>query len=200
VNNTWKSLGFLTKSLTPAQRKCSEYDRELLAMNIAIKRFRHAVEGRSFVIFTNHKPLTYAFDQNLDKYSSRQFRYLDYIGQFTTDIRYIKGLDNNVADALSRIEAIGKSVDHQTLAAAQENDADLRDIVNSGTSAQCLKKIHFPDNDVALCCDISSDNLRPFVPKPLGRSEFNSLHGLSHPGIRATKKSGDDAFFLAIDK
>lgn len=49
-------------------------------------------------------------------------RQLDYIEQFTTDIRYIKGLDNNVADALSRIEAIGKPVDHRTLAAAQETD------------------------------------------------------------------------------
>jgi hypothetical protein len=53
----------------------------------------------------------YAFNQNLDKCSPRQFRHLDYIGQFTTDIRYIRGQDNNVADALSRIEAIGKSVD-----------------------------------------------------------------------------------------
>jgi hypothetical protein len=35
-----------------------------------------------------------------------------------TDIRYIKGLYNNVADVLSRIEAISKSVDRETLAAA----------------------------------------------------------------------------------
>jgi hypothetical protein len=60
-------------------------------MYVAVKRFKHAVEGRNFVIFTDHKPLTYAFDQKLDKCSPRQFRYLDYIGQFTTDIRYIKG-------------------------------------------------------------------------------------------------------------
>jgi hypothetical protein len=42
------------------------------------------------------------------------------------DIPYIKGPDNNVADTLSRIKAIGKSVDHSNLAAAQENDTDLR--------------------------------------------------------------------------
>jgi hypothetical protein len=87
-------------------------------MYTVVKRFRHAMEGRNFVIFTDHKPLTYAFDQKLDTCSPRQFRYLDYIGQFTTDTRYIEGQDNNVADTLSRIEAIGGSVDHQTLAAA----------------------------------------------------------------------------------
>lgn len=82
-----------------------------------IKRFRHGVEGRNFVIFIDHEPLTYTFNQNLDKCSPRQFWHLDYIRQFTTDTWYIKGLDNNVADVLSRIEAIGKSVDHRILAA-----------------------------------------------------------------------------------
>jgi hypothetical protein len=156
-------------------------------MYTAIKRFTHTVEGRNFVIFTDHKPFIYAFDQKLDKCSPRQFCYLDYIGQFTIDIRYVKELDNSVADALSRIEAIGKSVDHQTLASAQESDTELRNIINAGTSALCLKKMHFPDDNVTLYCDISGDNVRPFVPKPLRRSVFNSLHGLSHPGIRATQ-------------
>jgi hypothetical protein len=78
------------------QRKYSAHDRELLVMHTAVKRFRHAMKGRNFVIFTDHKPLTYTFNQNLDKCS----RHLDYIGQFSTDIWYIKGLDNNVADAL----------------------------------------------------------------------------------------------------
>jgi hypothetical protein len=187
VNDSWQPLGFLTKSLTTAQRKYSAYDRELLAMYTAVKRFRHAVEERNFVIFTDHKPLTYAFDQKLDKCSPRQFRYLDYIGQFTTDIRYVKGLENSVADALSRIEAIGKSVDHQTLAAEQENDIELRNIMKSGTTSLCLKKIRFPEISVALYCDISGGNVRPFVSKSLRRSVFNSLHGLSHPGIRATQ-------------
>ena len=143
VNYTWQLLGFITKSLTPTQQKYSAYDRELLAMYTAVKKFGSAVDGRNFTIFTDHKPLIYAFDQNLDKCSSRQFRRFDYIGQFTTDIRYVKGLDNNVADALSSIEAIGRSVDHQTLAAAQENDDELRYIINTGTCALRLKKVPF---------------------------------------------------------
>jgi hypothetical protein len=111
VNDTWQLLGFVTNSSTPAQQKYSARDSELFAMHTAVKRFRHAVKGINFVVYTNHKPFMYAFNQNLDKCSPRQFRHLDYIGQFTTDIRYIRGQDNNVADALSRIEAIGKSVD-----------------------------------------------------------------------------------------
>ena len=57
----------------------------------------------------------------------------------------MKGIDNNVTDTLSRIEATGKSVDHQSLAAAQENDNELREIINSGSCALHLKKVRFPD-------------------------------------------------------
>lgn len=164
-----------TKSVTPAQRKYSAYDRELLAMYTAVKRCRHAIEGRNFVIFTEHKPLTYAFNQNLDKCSPRQFRHLDYIVQFTSDIRYIKEPDNNVADALPRIETIGKSVDHRTLAAAQENDTELREIINSGTSALQRKKVRFSDHDMDIFCDVTSEVARPYVRNNLCKKKREKM-------------------------
>ncbi|XP_052890336.1 uncharacterized protein K02A2.6-like [Anopheles moucheti] len=51
-----------------------------------------------------HKPLVYAFKQSLDKASPRQARHLDFIGQFSTDIRHVEGKENVTADLLSRIE------------------------------------------------------------------------------------------------
>ncbi|GBM03087.1 hypothetical protein AVEN_14586-1 [Araneus ventricosus] len=56
VTNGWKPLAFYSKPLFPAQRRCSAYYRELLAACMAIKYFRHMVEGRSFLLFTDHKP------------------------------------------------------------------------------------------------------------------------------------------------
>ena len=67
ANNELQPLGFATKSLTPAQQKYSAYDRELLAIYTAVKHFQHALEGRNFVIYTGHKPLTYVFRQKLEK-------------------------------------------------------------------------------------------------------------------------------------
>jgi cleavage and polyadenylation specificity factor subunit 1 len=37
----------------PAQQKYSAYDRELLAIYEAIKHFRHMLEARHFIIFTD---------------------------------------------------------------------------------------------------------------------------------------------------
>jgi cleavage and polyadenylation specificity factor subunit 1 len=81
------------------------------------------LEARYFGILTDDKPRTYAFSQKRDNCSPRQFNHLDFISQFTTDIRHISGQDNVVADALSRVEAVCTSVSSEALAASQATDA-----------------------------------------------------------------------------
>jgi hypothetical protein len=61
------------------------------------------LEARHFTNLTDHKPLTFAFQQKRDNCSPRQFKHLEYISQFTTDIRHISGRHNIVADTLSRV-------------------------------------------------------------------------------------------------
>jgi hypothetical protein len=57
----WKSLGFFSRKLTSTEIRYCTYDQELLAIYAAIKFFQHMLEGRDFVIKTDHKPLVYAF-------------------------------------------------------------------------------------------------------------------------------------------
>lgn len=71
-----------------------------------MKNFRYFLEGQSFYILTYHEPLNYAFRGNHNSYSSREIRHLAYISEFTTDIHFVKGLDNAAADALSRVGAV----------------------------------------------------------------------------------------------
>jgi hypothetical protein len=85
----------------------------------------------------------YAFQQNRDKCSSRQFNHLDFIAQFTTDIRHISGQDNVVADALSRIESVTAPPSYETLAASQGADDELRALLGS-TTALRLEKLPNP--------------------------------------------------------
>ena len=111
------------------ERVCP-FDRELLAIYLAIKRFCYFIEGRQFHVLTDHKPLTFALAGRPDHYSPRQARHLEFIAQFTTDIRHVKGTQNAVADALSRLNAVHTPdpttvVDFVALAAAQVDDPDL---------------------------------------------------------------------------
>jgi cleavage and polyadenylation specificity factor subunit 1 len=71
VNNAWLPLSF-SRKLNTAQQKYSTYDRELLAVYEAVRHFHHMLETRHFTIFTDHKPITYAFQQKRDKCSPRQ--------------------------------------------------------------------------------------------------------------------------------
>jgi cleavage and polyadenylation specificity factor subunit 1 len=73
INNSWQHLAFISKEMNPTQQKYSTYDRGLLAVYEAVKHFRHMLEARHFTIFTDHKPLTFAFQQKRDKCSPRQF-------------------------------------------------------------------------------------------------------------------------------
>ncbi|BHF62238.1 hypothetical protein SprV_0200521900 [Sparganum proliferum] len=84
------------------ETRYSTFDRELLAIYLAVKHFRHFLEGRDFTVFTDHKPSTFALRSHSDKYNPREIAHLDYISQFTTDIRQIDGTKNEVADMLSR--------------------------------------------------------------------------------------------------
>ena len=84
------------------------------------------MEGRTFHILTDHKPLTFALATNSERHTPRQIRHLDYISQFISDIQYISGTQNAAADALSRIDlnSLGDTtiVDLGEIAKAQMED------------------------------------------------------------------------------
>ena len=187
INGGWEPLGFFSKKLSSTEKKYGAYDRELLAIYLAVKYFRDMVEARTFTIFTDHKPITFAFRQKPDKCSPRQFRHLDFIGQFTTDIRHISGKDNVVADALSRVEELAASIDFEALAASQQSDEELKTYVREGSLLQ-LRQMRISETDVTVFCDVSTSITRPFVTAPFRRAAFNTVHQLSHPGIKATIK------------
>lgn len=201
IENAWQPLAFFTKKLDTAQQKYSAYDRELLAAYSAIKRFRYFLEGRKFILFTDHKPITFAFNQKPERCSPRQFRHLDFIGQFTTDIRHIAGADNIPADTLSRFVHVSDitvsvpsgSINYKALAKSQEDDPELQSFLVP-TSVLQLKQLYFPEEDVSIYCDTTTTTLRPFVTPHFRRSVFDTIHNLSHPGIRATSKLVSNRF------
>ncbi len=55
------------------------------------------LEGRRFMLYTDHKPLTTAVRRSTDPWTAKQCRQLAYIAKFTSDIQHIAGTDNVVA-------------------------------------------------------------------------------------------------------
>ena len=96
-------LAYFSRQLRPAEQRYSTFGRKLLAMDLAVKHFQHSLEGRQFVIYTDHCPLIFALRSKPDRYSPRETYHLDFLSLFTNDIRDIFGEQNAAADALSRL-------------------------------------------------------------------------------------------------
>lgn len=187
VDSQLQPLGFFSRKLNEAEKRYSAYDRELLAAVASVKYFRHMLEAREFILYTDHKPLTYAFFQKSEKCSPRQARQLDFLSQFTTDIRHVTGSENIPADVMSRIASITvpNIINYTEIAEAQETDPELATLLTSPTSMQLIK-VKLPECDFEITCDVSTGVARPYVPKDHRKAVFLALHNLAHPGIRRT--------------
>lgn len=77
--------------------------------------------------------------------------------------RYIAGIENQAADALSRIDTVSASVDVEALAAAQWEDPELTKMQQNPRSL-VLAEIPLPYTTTMVTCDTSQKAPRPFVP------------------------------------
>ena len=184
--NVWKPLGFYSCKLSDRERKYSTYDRELLAIYLGVKNFKDWIEGRDLIVYTDQKPLTYAFKQEMNKATPRQQRQLNYISEYTTNLVHVSGADNHVADALSRIEAINmpSTIDYRDLASKQVEDPEITKWKEANPE---VKEVFFPSLNLLLLCQHQEPGVRTCVPKEYRRVVFDKIYGLCHLGVRSTK-------------
>ncbi|BHF84055.1 hypothetical protein SprV_0902720500 [Sparganum proliferum] len=186
LSGSTRPLASFSNKLLPAETCYSTFGRELLAIYLAVKHF---LDYQDFVVFTDHKPLTFALRSHSDKYNPREIAHLDYISQFTTDICHIDGTKNEVADMLSRPSLSSLTVSHgidiDALAAEQQRVGCPGDESVSGLQ---LKDVPLTTGTGTVLCDVSTLFHRSFVSASMRRAVFQTLHGPSHPGIRASQK------------
>jgi cleavage and polyadenylation specificity factor subunit 1 len=189
----WQPLAFFSRQLEPREQKYSAFDKELLAIYLAIRHFRYMLEGRSFTVFMDHHSLTHAMFKQSDCWLARQQRHLAYISEYTTDIRHIAGKHNVSADCLSRVHVDGvwMGVDYNALAAAQKTSEEIQVFRSAATS---LRLEDIPFGNDSILCDVSGNHPRPVVPPGFRPRIFHLAHGLAHPGARATRKMLCDRF------
>ena len=212
VDHHWQPLAFFSRKLSKAEKNYATIDRELLGIHAAILHFRYFLEGRQFTVFTDHRPIVAAMKKKSELKSGRQTRQFATISEFTTDIQHVSGKENVVADALSRapcpsedpedvgcdihpmrgflahyVNAIQPGVDYRAMSTAQQDDPDIQYYRSAITNLR-LKDVPFEEGNFTLLCDVSTGRARPIVPEAWRRRVFDSIHSLSHPGARTTKR------------
>ena len=187
-----RPLSFFSRKLNETQKRWSTYDRELFAIYSSIENFEHVLQGREFTVFTDHGALIHMFSVNKTTKLERRSKQIEYISQFTTDIQHVAGSSNVVADTLSRLEdeaelvgEIEATVTIQLIAAEQAEDREIQDIGRNGHRDNNIKSFLLEDSRELICSCFNGNN-RPIIPRTLRRRIFNQVHGLSHPGQKAT--------------
>ena len=92
---------YASKTLNEAQRNFSTTDKELLAVVYALDKFRAYLVGSDIIIFTDHSALNYLLTKHNAK--ARLIRWVLLLQEFNLQIKDKKGVENVVADHLSRL-------------------------------------------------------------------------------------------------
>ena len=110
-----RPLAYFSRKLSETQRKYSVTELELLSRVETLKEFKEILWGQRIKVYTDHKNL---MQEALGLTSDRVYRWRLLLEEYGPEITYIKGIDNTVADALSRLEYDPnknlKKLDHHT--------------------------------------------------------------------------------------
>lgn len=97
-------IAYESRTMTPAERNYPVHEQELLAVINALQKWKMMLLGLKINVMTDHHSLTHLLTQR--NLSRRQARWLETLSQFDLDFKYLRGEDNTVADALSRVEEV----------------------------------------------------------------------------------------------
>ena len=99
ISQNDKPIAFYSRKLNPAQTRYTTTERELLSIVETLKEFRNILLGQEIEVFTDHQNLTY---KNFN--TERVMRWRLILEEFNPKLTYIKGANNVVVDALSRLD------------------------------------------------------------------------------------------------
>ena len=199
LNGVWMPISFFSRKLHAAETKYSNFDNELLARYLAVKKFRYFIEGRQVTLFTDHRPLTFVYKNISHKWSPRQQRHLCFVSEFTTDIRYVpEHLSRAPVDEsrhIANMESVFTGViDYVDMAKQQAVDIGVQRLIVDANSSLKIVRCKLPDTHEQLIVDMSSGKPRPLLPGAWTRKIFDINHELAHVGTIPMRRMICDRF------
>jgi hypothetical protein len=92
-------LAYLSQGIKGKSLNLSTYKKELLALVMAIRKWRHYLLGHNFKVRTNQQALKYLLEQRIG--TPTQQKWVSKLLGFYFTVEYKKGRENRAANALS---------------------------------------------------------------------------------------------------
>ncbi|GFT46445.1 retrovirus-related Pol polyprotein from transposon opus [Trichonephila clavipes] len=183
-NEGWKPIAFYSKKLNETQTRYSTYDRELLGIYLSVKNFKHLLEGNDFVIYTDHKPLTFAFKQKMKKHhqdNNDNFNtFQNLVVTFNMYWVKIMLLQMPYPELIQFLKSPLRKLQKSKLLTKSCKNYCTTILQNLN-----LRHCHLEKN-----FGVTSQHkkIRPYIPQKFRFQIFQLIHGLAHPGIKSTVK------------
>lgn len=97
----FRVIGYASRSLSPAERRYAQTEKEALAIVWSVERFHYYLYGKHFFVITDHRPLEIIFGPR-SRPCLRIERWVLRLSSYDFDVKYRPG-KNNIADPFSRM-------------------------------------------------------------------------------------------------
>ena len=197
-----KPIAFYSRRLRDGQHNYTTTERELLAIVETLKEFRTILLGQKIKVYTDHKNLTFTQFN-----TERVLRWRMVLEEYGPELVYIKGHENVVADALSRLDLLPELDPLQPenvklhdftniyrdelpaesyplrmslISAEQDKDTQLKKAANKPKSPYTRKQVR----GGRMSYNILHLNGKIYVPASMRKRMLNWYHdSLMHPGM-----------------
>ena len=168
-----KVISYASKMLSDSQRRYCVTYRELLAIVVFVKQFRHYLLGRKFRIRTDHASLRW-----LSRFKDAEGmvgRWITYLSTFDYELEHRKGTLHGNADALSRKVpkqwrlACKQGTCRDCFSSVRDREAPSSDACEALTEPEhkvCCDDATLPTDSKTNCCTADSirETIQPGVP------------------------------------
>jgi len=213
-----RPVAYASRQLQSHEKNYSPFLIELRAVVYGLETFHHHLFGRSFTVYTDHKPIT-----NLSKVHTKTLNRLqEEMLKYHFDIKHIPGPNNPVADFLSRNPETNPQaqntqntdidlVEQDYVAKAQLNDPELRRVIKEVNDGTKLTEgwhrfpgefivfngiLHFQPAKTSQV--ITTNPIKLVVPKSLQDTIAKDMHAsqfAGHSGFFKTRSRARDLYW-----
>ncbi|KII70031.1 hypothetical protein RF11_01336 [Thelohanellus kitauei] len=126
IHNVDRPVPFFSKILNSTQLRYCTTDREMLAIMLSIRKFRHYLLGKKFILLSDHNPLSYL--KTMKHTNGCSTIWLMELEEYDFEFEFINGKRNVIADGLSRCASATLLESSVDLDIKQENDENIKKV------------------------------------------------------------------------
>ena len=162
-----RAIAFASRSLNDTEKQYAVIEEEALTAVWACKKFNDYILGTELTLETDHRPLVNLLTStDLSKLPPRILRFRQGMDRYSSEVKYVQGVHQNTADALSRAPTRQPTQKDLSLVEEVEEHSESL-LVSLPATEQRLDEIKTSQDHDAICKQVKTyfqDGCPPIMP------------------------------------